>query len=32
VSTLDFAKYIRQGGMSVSGTHKMKVQLICPGQ
>lgn len=32
VSGLDFAKYIRQGGMSVEGTHKMKVLLICPGQ
>ena len=32
VNTLDFAKYIRQGGMSVAGTHKLKVQLICAGQ
>jgi len=32
VSEMDFAKYIRQGGMSVAGTHKLKVQLICPGQ
>ncbi len=32
VSEMDFAKYIRQGGMSVSGTHTLKVLLICPGQ
>jgi len=32
VSEMDFAKYIRQGGMSVAGSHKLKVQLVCPGQ
>lgn len=32
VKTLDVAKYLRQGGMSVSGTHKVEVQLICPGE
>ena len=31
VATLEFAKMIRQGGMSVSGTHKTTVTLVCPG-
>jgi hypothetical protein len=31
VSTMEFAKMIRQGGMSVSGTHKTTVTLVCPG-
>jgi hypothetical protein len=31
VSTMEFAKIIRQGGMSVSGTHKTTVTLVCPG-
>ena len=32
VSTMDFAKMLRQGGMSVSGEARMTVELICPGQ
>ena len=31
VATLEFAKMIRQGGMSVSGIHKTTVTLVCPG-
>ena len=31
VATMEFAKMIRQGGMSVSGTHKTIVTLVCPG-
>jgi|EndMetStandDraft_8_1072994.scaffolds.fasta_scaffold164572_1 hypothetical protein len=31
ISTMEFAQMIRQGGLSVSGTHKTTVTLVCPG-
>lgn len=32
VSTMAFAKYVTQGGMSVSGKSTVTVKLVCPGQ